>query len=218
MDFLNPRILQINAATAEPLEVGQRVARTGHFKRAVAGPVAIAEFGIPGDFIGNHKHHGGVDQAIYLYSQEDAQWWGKLLQREIEPGFFGENLTISHWWPDARVGDRLHCGSLVLELTGPRTPCATLEARAGLPGLSKAFIKAERCGAYARVISPGNLSAEETLVVRPGATQHPTIAQVFRYWHGKGDDEAFLRAALNAPIAERISARLGQRLARMATN
>ncbi len=200
---------------AKPVQIGQRRVQTGHFKVPLSGPVEIGEAGVPSDFIGNHKHHGGPDQAIYLFGLDDMGWWGSMLRREIAPGLFGENLTISHWWPDPRVGDRLRCGSLLLELTGPRTPCATLEASLGVRGLSQAFVKAERCGAYARVLSPGTLHVGDTLVVERADSAFPTITQVFRYWHGRGDDRAFLSAALAAPLACRIAHKFQERLARL---
>lgn len=175
----------------------------------------ITEAGVPGDFIGNLKHHGGPDQAIYLFSLDDMAWWANMLRRDVAPGLFGENLTISQWWPDPRVGDRLRCGSLLLELTGPRTPCATLEASLGVRGLSRAFVKAERCGAYARILSPGTLCAGGTLVLERADTAFPTVVQVFRYWHGRGDDRAFLSAALASPLASRIARKFRERLARL---
>jgi MOSC domain-containing protein YiiM len=215
MDSTNLTLTSINAATATALRVGQRQVRTGHFKVPLAGPVNIGEPGVPGDFIGNHKHHGGPDQAVYLFSLDDMDWWANMLRRDVAPGLFGENLTISHWWTNPRVGDRLRCGSLLLELTGPRTPCATLEASLGVRGLSQAFVKAERCGAYARILSPGTLRPGDTLVLERADMAFRTIAQVFRYWHGRGDDRVFLSAALAAPLAHRIAGKFRERLARL---
>lgn len=207
-------LLSINRADAEPLKVGGRMLHSGHYKKPQDGPLHIDAGGIPGDFIGNQRHHGGADQAIYLYARTDILWWARLLGRELPPGFFGENLTIDHWWPKPRVGDRLRCGDLLLELAGPRTPCATLEARAGVRGLSRQFIKAERCGAYARVLHAGQLRAGDHFEVIAAPEQYPEITAVFRYWHAKGEDFEFLRAALAAPLAERIADALRSRLAR----
>ena len=82
-----PCLLSINAAQAQNLEVGVRTARTGHFKQPLDGPVTVEQAGVPGDFIGDLKHHGGPDQAIYLYSQEDIDWWSEQLQRPLAAGF-----------------------------------------------------------------------------------------------------------------------------------
>ncbi len=204
----------INRASSAPLYVSGKLRNTGHFKQPQAGKLLVDHDGIAGDFIGNLKHHGGVDQALYLFSETDNHWWQRLLRAPLHPGYFGENFTLSHWWPSARVGDRLRCGTLLLELTGPRTPCATLEARTGIKGLSREFIRAERSGAYARILQPGWVQAGDRLEVIPASSACPTIVEIFRYWHAKGDDPAFLKAALAAPLASRIAESFRGRLAR----
>jgi len=60
-------------------------------KRPVPGPVRIGELGPEGD-----RHvdsaHGGVDAAVYVYAAEDAAYFAGVLDREIPPGLFGENV------------------------------------------------------------------------------------------------------------------------------
>lgn len=212
--MVNISINSINRAVPAPLRIGDRIRRTGHYKQAAVAPVRIETEGVVGDFIGNLKHHGGVDQALYLYSLTDNRWWARLLGCEVSPGFFGENLTLDEWWPRPRVGDRLRCGEVLLELTGPRTPCATLEARAGVKGLSREFVRAERCGAYARVLQMGSISPGDECEVIAAPSDFPEIVEVFRYWHARGEDVDFLQRALAAPLAVRIADVFQSRLAR----
>lgn len=207
-------LLSINAAEPQALRIGERLTRTGHFKQARSGDVLIGIDGIAGDFIADMKHHGGPDQALYLYSKADMDWWSEQLQRPLAPGFFGENLTLSHWWPELRIGDQLHMGDLVLEITAPRIPCSTLAARVGDSRFAKAFVKAERCGAYARVLKEGTVCAGQTVVVTPGDSAYPSINEVFRYCHSKGLNPTFLRRLLAAPLAEKMRAEMEQKLAR----
>src|SRR5882724_10625086 len=49
--------------------------------------------GLVGDVIGNHKVHGGDDQAVYAYAREDLDAWETQLARTLTNGMFGENLT-----------------------------------------------------------------------------------------------------------------------------
>ena len=44
--------------------------------------------------IASKKHHGGPDQAVYVYGEHDYAWWSEQLGRPLEPGTFGENLTV----------------------------------------------------------------------------------------------------------------------------
>ncbi|MFN3580693.1 MAG: MOSC domain-containing protein [Pseudomonas sp.] len=206
------QILSISVARSRSLEVGGRSRQTGLFKQPLEGAVWIDSSGVKGDVIVNRKFHGGPDQAVYLYSKEDIDWWAGRLQREIGPGFFGENLCISHWWPEVRVGDRLRIGQLQLEITAPRVPCAVMAARVGYPGFAKEFVKAARCGAYARVLQPGSISAGDALEVAPAPSVYPTVDEIFRYWHGKGRNADFLRRVLAAPVASILRVALEEQL------
>ena len=129
-------------------------------KRPVAGPVNFRKMGVFGDVQGDRQHHGGLDQAVYAYSQEDADLWGAELGRTIEPGLFGENLrTVGVPVTDAVLGTRWRIGTTLLEVSAPRTPCATFAERMGESRWVKRFTEAGRIGAYLRVLEPGR--AEE---------------------------------------------------------
>ncbi|HEX4934434.1 MAG TPA: MOSC domain-containing protein [Gemmatimonadaceae bacterium] len=199
-----PVILRaINAATPRELIVGDELATTGIVKTPREGTQHIDARGIAGDFIANARAHGGPDQALYLYSAEDAEYWSAQLGTPCPPGFFGENLTIDRWWPDVRIGDRLACGTFMLELTFPRIPCATLAARVGDPRFVKRFAQAARPGVYARVVSPGDLAAGDTLHVTPAPPDFPLATTLFRAWHDRANHRDVLRDALRAPLASR---------------
>jgi MOSC domain-containing protein YiiM len=64
-------------------------------KRPRDGRVVVGELGLAGDTVCDTKHHGGPDQALYVYAREDAEFWATELDREIPPGQFGENLDTS---------------------------------------------------------------------------------------------------------------------------
>ena len=87
--------------------------------------------GLTGDTIGNHKLHGGDDQAVYAYAREDLDGWETELARPISSGMFGENLTTAGVEvTGARIGERWRIGTdgLLLEVSAPRTPCRTFAA------------------------------------------------------------------------------------------
>ena len=69
------------------------------------------------------------------------------LGAELEPGTFGENLTIAGLESAAAwVGDRLRIGDVLLEVTAPRIPCHILARRMDDPQFVKRFRAAERPG------------------------------------------------------------------------
>lgn len=197
-------ILAVSIGTLEPLRIGNELANSGIFKRPAAGAFEVGPDGIAADAIGNRSRHGGVDQAVYLFSADDNAWWAAQLGRDVGPGFFGENLTWTGAWPEPRVGDRLRfAGGLALELTFPRIPCATLAARVGDARFLQAFVAANRAGFYARVLRPGRVAAGDVAQLTPATPTAPTLASLFAAWHDRPAHEALLRRALDAPIAER---------------
>lgn len=142
-----------------------KVGKTAIDKRAVRGPVPVGALGVEGDSQANRVHHGGPDQALYAYSQADAHFWGGELQRDLPPGVFGENLRVSGIEPTgAVIGERWRIGSdLEVEVTSPRTPCATFQRWLGEPKFVKRFSAEGRVGAYLRVVRPGTIQAGDDI-------------------------------------------------------
>jgi MOSC domain-containing protein YiiM len=139
--------------------------------------------GLVGDTIGNHKVHGGDDQAVYAYAREDLDGWEVQLERELTDGIFGENLTTSGIdVTGARIGERWRIGTegLVLEVSAPRTPCRTFAAFLHLNQWIKTFTQAGKPGAYLRVISPGAVRAGDPIAIDYRPDHDVTIGLVFR--------------------------------------
>jgi MOSC domain-containing protein YiiM len=139
--------------------------------------------GLVGDTIGNQKFHGGDDQAVYAYAREDLDEWEDQLSRPLTNGMFGENFTTSGVdVTGARIGDRWRVGSggLLLEVSAPRIPCRTFAAFLDIGGWVKTFTAAGKPGAYLRVISPGPVRANDTIVIEDQPDHEVTIGLVFR--------------------------------------
>lgn len=196
-------LLSVNLGRCRQLSVGGNLISTGFFKQPADSPIFVSSAGIEGDEISDRTRHGGDGQEIYLYSAEDAAWWAERLGEVIPPGYFGENLTIEHWWPEPRIGDRIVFPYVTLEIAFPRIPCATLAARVGRPAFLKEFVQAKRPGLYARVINEGLLSAPAQGQVFLAPPDNPTAVGLFEVWHMTPRDRAVMEAALAAPIAAR---------------
>ncbi len=207
------KLLSVNIGKEETLVRPNKTEQTGIFKRPVSGPVQVTPLGIPGDFIGDKKHHGGPDQAIYIYGQGDYDWWQEELGRPLPPGTFGENLTISDLQsPPVRIGDYLHIGSVILQVTAPRIPCGTLAGAMKIPDFAKRFRFAERPGLYCRVIQPGALQAGDTVRLQPYAGPTVTILEAMRDHYEPDLTAESIRRFLDAPIASRMRAKKEEQL------
>lgn len=153
-------------------------------KQPLESAVRIGPYGVRSDVQANRKYHGGLDQAVYAYAQEDAEYWAAELGREIPAGFFGENLRTEGIDVNAAlVGERWQVGErLILEVTSPRTPCATFARWLGAPherGWVKRFAAARRPGPYLRVVRAGQVQAGDEIVVLSRPEGAPTVLDGF---------------------------------------
>ncbi len=183
-------------------------------KRPVDGPVRVLPLGLFGDVQADRENHGGSDQAVYAYSQDDADYWAGELGRDIPPGLFGENLRIDGIdATGAVIGERWRIGAdVLLEVTSPRVPCATFAHRMGEPQWVRRFTEIGLVGTYLRVLERGTLAAGDPIVVehRPahGITvgkffSAPTVADV-RTLQGLHDAGELTLAGHYWPYFERI--------------
>ncbi len=209
------RITSVNIGNAETVVHGNQSVRTGICKHPVSGPIRIGETGLTGDRILNGKHHGGVDQAVYAYSADDYDWWVRSMDRDFEPGLFGENLTIRGLPSSMVIGDRLLIGDVVLEATSARIPCKTLAARMQDRSFGMTFRKAERPGIYFRVLNTGDVQAGDAVTLVESDAGTVTVLDLFRFAYETSHDAEQLRRFLDAPIAERVRAQVEAQLANL---
>jgi MOSC domain-containing protein YiiM len=163
-------VLSVNVGGVRAVDVGNRTITTAIWKSPVAGRVAVSGVNLSGDDQADRSVHGGHDKAVYAYAWEDTLWWQEQLGRELEPGNFGENLTLSGVdLPGAVVGERWRVGSALLEVSEPRFPCFKLGLRMGDPTFLKRFAAARRTGTYLRIVGEGAVGAGDPIeqVTRP---------------------------------------------------
>lgn len=184
-------VLTVNLAHPRPNPDGGRSV-TGIDKQPADGAVHVRApgpmhgglgGGLVGDVIGNPKVHGGDDQAVYAYAREDLDAWQGTIDRRLDNGVFGENLTTSGVdVTGARIGElwRVGSGGLVLTVSAPRIPCRTFSAWLEIGGWVKTFTAAATPGAYLRVASPGPVRAGDPITVQDRPDHTVTVGLVFR--------------------------------------
>lgn len=154
-------------------------------KRPLDRKVKVTQYGLSGDVQADRKHHGGIEQALYAYSQDDAEHWEAELGRELPAGWFGENLRIEGLdLNNARIGEQWTIGpDVIVEVTGPRTPCQTFARWVGgndERGWVKRFSNARRLGAYLSVVRTGSIRAGDEVTVVHIPETVDTVLSVYR--------------------------------------
>jgi MOSC domain-containing protein YiiM len=207
------KLISVNIGNARTLQRKDRGETTGIFKMPTSEAAKIGKLGMEGDVIISKKHHGGPDQAIYVYGAADYEWWSKELGKEIQPGTFGDNLTISELESASfNIGDYIHVGEVILQVTAPRIPCSTFAARMEDPQWVKKFRHAERPGLYCRVLQEGVVKAGNQVSVEKYTSETLSVRQMFRDYYDRNKSEETLRLHLAAPIAIRAREDLEQEL------
>lgn len=181
--------VNLGASAPNPHKAGD--IKTGIDKRPTEGAVEVRSpgpkhgglgSGLVGDFIGDGRHHGGDDQALYAFQREDLDRWQERLGRELTNGFFGENLTtVGLDVNDTRIGTVWRLGETVeVEVTSPRIPCNTFRGWVGEKGWLKTFTQDARPGAYLRILTPGFIAAGDSVTVVSSPKSGPTVAEAYR--------------------------------------
>ena len=201
-------LISVNIGRERILQRKDRFERTGIFRSPADGPVQVTKLGLEGDVIVSKKHHGGPDQAIYVYGAADYEWWSGQLGNKISPGTFGENLTISELESSQfNIGDYLQIDDVRLQVSAPRIPCGTFAARMDDPQWVKRFRHAQRPGLYCRVIEEGFVKAGDSVSIEKYSGKTISVLEMFRDYYDKNRSEETVQRQLNAPIA--IRARRG---------
>ena len=210
------RVDSVNAGRPEPMTIGGRTISTG-IRKAPVGRGFAGPFGLAGDAVVDQEAHGGLDQALYLYSSADYAWWGGELGSTPGAGTFGENLTLSSFGPgEVRIGDRFRVGPALVEVTAPRIPCSTFATRMGEPNWVKRFAAARRPGLYVRVLEPGEVAEGDPVERLAGANGHPAVVELMDAWYDPQPPVELLERLLASPLAVRARAAVERKLGRKA--
>lgn len=210
------KLLSINIGKERTQQRKDYIETTGIYKMPVNEPVEIKPLGIDGDAICDKKNHGGPDQAIYVYGSADYAWWEQELGKELAPGTFGDNLTISDL-ESARfnVGDFIHIGEVTLQVTSPRIPCGTFATHMQDPQWVKKFRMAERPGLYCRVIKEGVVKAGDPVSVEKYTDETISVLEMYRGHYARDKSEESLQRHLDAPVDIRSRRDLEEKLQKL---
>lgn len=164
-------VVSVNVGRPQEFVLKGRTYTSAIWKHPVSGRVRVRGVNVDGDDQADRTVHGGRDKAVYSYASEDYTWWSEELGVEVAPGTFGDNITTSGIYLNAcTVGERWRVGTTVLEVAQPRLPCFKLGVRMDDPAFPRRFARAERWGAYLRIVHEGDIGAGDEIVIaeRPG--------------------------------------------------
>lgn len=192
---------------------------TGIYKYPVSEGIFLGTTDVEKDAVVDRKYHGGVDKACYLFSADVyPKWKGEYPDLDWNAGMFGENLTVEglnekHIF----IGDQYRIGEALVEVSEPREPCYKLGIRFGTQQVLKSFIGQHQCGVYVRVLEPGRVQPEDTMVLIKRVQEDFSVARIFwlRYHAKVKDMQEVLKALQLASLASSAKKGLARRLVRV---
>ena len=161
------KVISVNIGKKTKINYKGKIIETGILKKPVNHPIFLGEEDVENDDVIDRRYHGGIDQAVYAYSENHYQYWKELYPNLIwEYGMFGENLTISNLEEtQIQVGAVYKLGETLLEVTKPRQPCMKLGLVFGTQKILKQFWNSTKSGLYFKVLQTGNVTVNDELIL-----------------------------------------------------
>tara|TARA_B100000795_G_scaffold245945_1_gene211357 strand:+ start:1102 stop:1659 length:558 start_codon:yes stop_codon:yes gene_type:complete len=175
------RIIATNIGERKEIDWKGETITTGIFKFPVDKPVFLDYEDVKGDVICNRDHHGGIDQAVYGYSETHYEYWKELYpELDWQYGMFGENLTIDDLEEtEIHVGDTYRVGECIIEASKQRDPCVKLGVRFNDMKIVKQFWNTTMCGVYFKIVRTGNVKVGDKFKLIKKYPNNPTIADLY---------------------------------------
>lgn len=175
------KVVSVNIGAKKTVNYKGRTIETGIFKQSVNYPIFLGKEDVNKDAVIDRRYHGGIDQAVYAYSENHYKYWKELYPNlDWRYGMFGENLTISNLEETAiQVGNIYKVGEVLLEVTKPRQPCMKLGIVFGTQKFLKQFWNSTKSGIYFKVLQTGNVAVNDVLLLVNKSKNSLTIAEVY---------------------------------------
>jgi MOSC domain-containing protein YiiM len=178
------RVDAVNVGRPRTVSWHGRDVSTAIWKRPVTGRRQLHGVNIEGDDQADRRVHGGPTKAVYAYAAEDYAWWTATLGVALEPGTFGDNLTVSGIdLAGCIVGERWRIASTIMRVTEPRIPCFKLCIRMEDARFVQRFADAGRPGTYLAIEHEGDIGAGDAIELLDRPDHDVTIGTVERAYH-----------------------------------
>ena len=160
------KLVSLNIALPKTVNfgAGTKKFRTGIFKKPITEKIFLSESGFEGDGVGDTRIHGGMDLAVCAYFTGHFSFWETELNRKIEAGAFGENLSLAGInETQIHIGDKFSLGNAEIEVSQPRQPCHKLNKIFQFQGMACKVQTTGYTGCYFRVKKPGWIGPDSVI-------------------------------------------------------
>ncbi|MDV7186797.1 MOSC domain-containing protein [Lutibacter sp. TH_r2] len=175
------KVVSVNIGEKRSINYKGKIIETGIFKNPIEGAIFLGETDVENDAVIDRRYHGGIEKAVYAYSENHYRYWRELYPNiDLHFGLMGENLTISNLEEtEIYVGSQYKLGETIIEVTKPREPCIKLGLVFGTQKILKQFWNSTKSGVYFKVLQTGKVQVGDQLILLKLANNSSTIAEVY---------------------------------------
>ncbi|WP_394171823.1 MOSC domain-containing protein [Guptibacillus hwajinpoensis] len=198
------KLLSVNVGKPIETDYKGKNIETGIYKQSVCEKVYVSREQVEGDGQADLVHHGGSEKAICVYPIEHYSYWEEKLQRQLKPGAFGENFTMSGLdEKEALIGDIYKIGETRVQVSLPRQPCFKLSKKFEVDNMHLFVMENGYSGYYLRVLEEGYVKEGDDITVEHRPTHGVTVALINRLtYHDKKDRVGLEQAMLAKELSE----------------
>jgi MOSC domain-containing protein YiiM len=207
--------LNVGLPSAQRYE-GRKVITAGAKQPVPCAVLRVSNF--DGDRQADQINHGGLEKAVCVYPFDHYPYWSRQLGRDLKPGTFSENLTVSGAIEtEVCVGDVFRIGEAMVQVSQPRMPCTNLAGKNESKMLPKLIANVGYTGFYMRVLSEGLVAAGDSFDLERAHPERITIAEVNSITYEKSHDVTLIKRLAELPEFSEVGRTLfTQRLQRLA--
>lgn len=181
MKSVSMKVISVNIGKKQTVIWKGKTYETGIYKYPVEDTIFLGKEDVVNDDVIDRKHHGGTNQAVYVYGKNHYAYWQNLYPNlEFNYGMFGENLTISNLdEEEIYIGNIYQLGEAKIQVTKPRQPCVKLGIRFQDVKAIKQFWNTTKSGVYFKVLETGKVAKNDVLILLEKGKNTLTIAEVY---------------------------------------
>lgn len=176
--------------------------------------ISVNEVGLSKGMISDKINHGTPEKAVFANALSNYPLWEKFLNKKLNMGSLGENLTIKGI--DERsvyIGDIHKIGSAVLQVSQPRKPCAKLYKIHQNKDFTKFIFSTGLTGWYYRVLKPGIIKTGDIIDIKSVENVKLSIMELNKlFFEPNGNEDIFdklnMQTTINKSWIETIQRRI----------
>ena len=192
-------IISLNVALPSTQRYKGQEVLTGGAKGAVSC-ARLRSHNFDGDGQVDLLNHSELEKAVCVYPFDHYAYWQRVLDFDLEPGAFRENLTISDAFEtEGCVGDVFKFGEAVAQVCQARQPCNKLAGKNGQKLLPKWMVQTGYTGFYVRVLWEGVVAMGDAFERIERHQVRMTIADVNDVTYKRSYDLTLIEQLTNLP-------------------